>query len=122
MGNEKELFYVTLANKNAKVKFIFDAKGRLLKKDDLICLDNYVGEGYSLKTEGMRNAVELFAREESILLDPVYTGKMIFGIIDLIKKDKFEEGSKILAIHTGGIQGIDGFNQILEKKGEQIIK
>jgi 1-aminocyclopropane-1-carboxylate deaminase len=46
---------------------------------------------------------------------------MLFGILDLIKKDEFPEGSKILAIHTGGIQGIAGFNQILEKKDQQII-
>ena len=74
----------------------------ILKKDDLICLDNYVGEGYSLKTEGMRNAVELFAREESILLDPVYTGKVADGFLDLVRNDYFKDGSNVLFLHTGG--------------------
>ena len=46
---------------------------------------------------------------------------MLFGILDLIEKGDFSEGSKILAIHTGGIQGIAGVNQILEKKDQQII-
>jgi 1-aminocyclopropane-1-carboxylate deaminase len=46
---------------------------------------------------------------------------MLFGILDLIKNDSFEEGSHILAIHTGGIQGIEGFNQKLRDKNEQII-
>ena len=78
--------------------------------------------GYAKYDESLISFINNFKEETGVLLDPVYTGKMIFGIIDLIKKDKFEEGSKILAIHTGGIQGIDGFNQILEKKGEQIIK
>jgi len=55
------------------------------------------------------------------LLDPVYTGKMLFGILDLVKNDGFEEGSRILAIHTGGIQGIEGFNQKLINKNEQTI-
>lgn len=78
--------------------------------------------GYAKYDESLISFINNFKEETGVLLDPVYTGKMLFGIIDLIKKDKFAEGSKILAIHTGGIQGIDGFNQILEKKGQQIIK
>ncbi|MGB6327571.1 MAG: D-cysteine desulfhydrase [Halarcobacter sp.] len=74
----------------------------ILKKDDLICIDDYVGDGYSLKTEGMKEAVELFAREESILLDPVYTGKVGDGFLDLIRKDYFKAGSNVLFLHTGG--------------------
>lgn len=74
----------------------------ILRRDDLICIEDYVGEGYSLKTEGMKNAVEVFAREESILLDPVYTGKVADGFLDLIKKDYFKEGSNVLFLHTGG--------------------
>lgn len=74
----------------------------LLKKDELICIDEYVGDGYSLKTEGMKSAVELFAKQESILLDPVYTGKVGDGFLDLIKKDYFQEGSNVLFLHTGG--------------------
>ncbi len=50
-------------------------------------------------------------------LDPIYTGKMMFGIIDLIKKDYFPKGSKILAIHSGGLQGRLGMNIRLKKKG-----
>jgi 1-aminocyclopropane-1-carboxylate deaminase len=46
---------------------------------------------------------------------------MMFGIFDLIEKDTFQEGCKILAIHTGGIQGIEGFNQNLISKNEPII-
>lgn len=74
----------------------------ILRRDDLICIEDYVGDGYSLKTEGMKNAVEVFAREESILLDPVYTGKVADGFLDLIKKDYFKEGSNVLFLHTGG--------------------
>ena len=55
------------------------------------------------------------------MLDPIYTVKMIFGILDMIKKNQFKKGSKILAIHTGGIQGIEGFNQKLKKKNKEII-
>ena len=54
-------------------------------------------------------------------MDPVYTGKMIFGIIDLIQKGYFPKGTKILAIHTGGLQGIAGMNTILKKKNKETI-
>jgi len=46
-----------------------------------------------------------------IVLEPIYTGKMFFGIFDLIQKDYFKSGSTIVALHTGGLQGIEGFNQ-----------
>ena len=62
-----------------------------------------------------------FNKQTGVLLDPVYTGKMMFGVLDLIKKDYFEENTKILAIHTGGIQGIDGVNQKLKDKSKELI-
>jgi len=74
----------------------------LLKKDDLICIDNYVGAGYSIKTEGMVDAVKTFATEEGILLDPVYTGKVGDGFLTLVKDGYFEAGSNVLFLHTGG--------------------
>jgi len=78
--------------------------------------------GYAKYNEELITFINDFKKETTILLDPVYTAKMIFGILDLIKKDTFTEGTKILAIHTGGIQAIAGFNQRLENKNQQIIK
>ena len=78
--------------------------------------------GYAKYDEDLITFINNFTERTGVLLDPIYTGKMLFGIIDLIKKDTFSEGSKILAIHTGGIQGIDGVNQKLEKKNQQVIK
>ena len=49
-------------------------------------------------------------------LDPIYTGKMVYGVLDLIKKGYFPKEAKILMIHTGGLQGIIGMNHVLEKK------
>jgi 1-aminocyclopropane-1-carboxylate deaminase len=77
--------------------------------------------GYAKYNEDLIRFINEFKTETNILLDPVYTSKMLFGILDLIKNDKFEEGSKILAIHTGGIQGIDGVNQILKSKEQELI-
>lgn len=78
--------------------------------------------GYAKYNEDLIRFINNFKEETSILLDPIYTGKMVFGILDLIQKNTFPKYSKIIAIHTGGIQGIEGFNQKLRKKNQQIIK
>ena len=65
--------------------------------------------------------INKFKEETGIPLDPIYTGKMMFGIVDMIKKGQFKKGTKILAIHTGGLQGIDGMNSRLKKKNLVLI-
>lgn len=70
--------------------------------EKVVAFDDYVGPGYSLPTDAMVEAVKLLARTESILLDPVYSGKAMSGFIDLVKKGYFKEGSNILFLHTGG--------------------
>ncbi|WP_456377599.1 1-aminocyclopropane-1-carboxylate deaminase/D-cysteine desulfhydrase [Lutibacter sp.] len=72
--------------------------------------------GYAKISEELITFINKFKRETKIPLDPVYTGKVLFGIVDLIKKDYFKKGTKILAIHTGGLQGIEGMNLLLKKK------
>ncbi len=73
-----------------------------INQSDINCFDEYVGPGYSIPTNGMTEAVELFARNEAILLDPVYSGKAAAGLIDLVRKNHFAKGSNILFLHTGG--------------------
>ena len=63
----------------------------------------------------------MFKQNFNIALDPIYTGKMMFGIFDLIEKGFFQKGSKILAIHTGGLQGIEGMNSVLKKRNLPLI-
>ena len=99
-------------------------KGDFLKEE----IRNFVqNENWSLITEyhfggyGRVNAVLIdfinqFYSQNKIPLDPIYTGKMVFGVIDLIKKNYFPANSKILLIHTGGIQGIQGMNIKLRNK------
>jgi D-cysteine desulfhydrase len=70
--------------------------------NDVIVFDDYIGEGYSRVTEGMVEAVKLLARTEAILLDPVYTGKTMAGMIDLLHKGYFGSRDNILFLHTGG--------------------
>jgi D-cysteine desulfhydrase len=66
------------------------------------CYDEYVGPGYSLPTAEMAEAVRMLAGLEGILMDPVYTGKAMAGLIDLVRKGIFKKEENILFVHTGG--------------------
>lgn len=63
-----------------------------------------------------------FKEKTGISLDPIYTGKMVFGIIDMIKKNLIDKNSKILVIHTGGLQGIKGVNEKLRRQNLPLIR
>ncbi len=73
-----------------------------IPRDAVKCIDEYVGPGYSLPTTEMVEAVEMVARLEGILLDPVYTGKAMAGLIGLIRKGFFKKSDNVLFVHTGG--------------------
>ena len=60
-------------------------------------------------------------RQTGVLFDPVYTAKMMYGILDRVRRGAIPKGSVILAIHTGGLQGIEGMNSRLEKKNAPLI-
>jgi D-cysteine desulfhydrase len=73
-----------------------------IPRESVLCFDEYVGPGYSLATPEMAEAVRMLARLEGILLDPVYTGKTMAGLIDLVRKGYFDKDEKVLFVHTGG--------------------
>ena len=77
--------------------------------------------GYAKVSEALVHFINDFKEKYDIPLDPLYTGKMMFGICDLINRGFFPENSRILAIHTGGLQGIAGMNMQLAKKKLPII-
>jgi 1-aminocyclopropane-1-carboxylate deaminase len=83
---------------------------------------NYHFGGYAKINKELVEFINSFKVDYNIQLDPVYTGKMMYGILDLIAKNKFQKGTKILAIHTGGLQGIEGMNQVLKQKKMPLIK
>lgn len=93
-----------------------EIKKYVIRSDNWSLNTSYHFGGYAKITAKLITFMNQFKRETDIPLDPVYTGKMMFGIIDLMKKDLFEKGTKILAIHTGGLQGIAGMNLFLNKK------
>jgi 1-aminocyclopropane-1-carboxylate deaminase len=104
-----------------KGDFLFDDIKKLTSKSNWSLQTNYHFGGYAKYTDELIRFINDFNKDTGVLLDPIYTVKMIFGILDMIKKNQFKKGSKILAIHTGGIQGIEGFNQKLKKKNKEII-
>ena len=84
-------------------------------------IDAYHFGGYGKINDDLITFINEFKLMTKIPLDPIYTGKMLYGIFDLISKNYFKSESKILAIHTGGLQGIDGINKILKKKNKKMI-
>lgn len=73
-------------------------------------INDYHFGGYGQHQPELVEFIHDFKRKTDIPLDPIYTGKMMFGLLDLIKKGKIPEGSQVLALHSGGLQGIRGFN------------
>ena len=80
-----------------------------VRREDVVANCDYIGEGYGIPTQGMREALLLLARMEGLLFDPVYSGKGLAGMIDLIKQGRFTAGQNIVFIHTGGSAGLFGY-------------
>lgn len=78
---------------------------------------DYVGPGYGLPTPGMQEAVEMLAQTEGLLLDPVYSGKGMAGLIDLVRKGNFKPSDNVVFLHTGGSVALFGYGQPLGLKG-----
>lgn len=91
-----------------------------VKREHVVANCDYVGQGYGLPTEGMIEAVKLLARKEGILLDPVYSGKGMAGLIDLIAKGQFAKDANVVFLHTGGSAGLFGYPKIFGLPGYQI--
>ncbi|HID94501.1 MAG TPA: D-cysteine desulfhydrase family protein [Candidatus Latescibacteria bacterium] len=104
---------VRLANETAQ-KIGIDVKITL---SDVRIYDEYIGPGYAVPTRECINAIRLLAREEGILLDPVYTGKAMAGLIDLVRVGAFREDESVLFIHTGGTPALFADEGIFQASG-----
>ncbi|MDY2588447.1 1-aminocyclopropane-1-carboxylate deaminase/D-cysteine desulfhydrase [Winogradskyella aquimaris] len=100
-----------------KGDFIQEDIRKFARKNNWDIITDYHFGGYGKIKPELITFINDFNRRYHIPLDPVYTGKMMYGIFDLIEKQFFPDGSKILAIHTGGLQGIEGMNIRLKQKG-----
>ena len=81
----------------------------IVERKDVVANCDYVGPGYGVPAESTLEAIDVFARLEGILLDPVYSGKGAAGLIDLVRKQYFKRGQKIVFIHTGGAIALAGY-------------
>jgi len=99
-----------------KGSFLNDDIRKFAKKENWELIPDYSFGGYGKVNDELVRFLNYFYEMTHIPLDPVYTGKMMFGVLDLIDKGYFKRGSRILCIHTGGLQGIAGINKMLKKK------
>ncbi len=93
---------------------------KLSQKDNFTLIDASDG-GFGKIIDKNVRFINEFYQYFGIVLEPVYTGKMLRKIFELIAEDYFPENSKILAFHTGGVQGITGANEMLKKKNKDLI-
>jgi len=85
-----------------------------VKPDDVVLNEDYAGEAYEAPTPEALNAIKLVAQTEGILLDPIYTGRAMAGLIDLIKQDHYEKDDNIVFIHTGGTPTLFSYRKNFE--------
>ncbi|WP_395049022.1 1-aminocyclopropane-1-carboxylate deaminase/D-cysteine desulfhydrase [Flavobacterium sp.] len=104
-----------------KGDFLKEEIRKFARNENWELITDYHFGGYGKVNPELIAFINQFYLENQIPLDPIYTGKMVFGVMDLIKKNYFPENSKILLIHTGGIQGIAGMNLKLKAKKLPII-
>jgi len=95
---------------------------KFVRNENWSLISDYHFGGYGKINEELVRFLNTFHQQTGIPLDPIYTGKLFFGVMDLISKDYFAYGSKILLIHTGGIQGIKGMNIRLKNIQSPLIE
>ncbi len=104
-----------------KGDFLKQDISKFVKQTNWELIADYHFGGYAKINEELVAFINQFKMNYNIPLDPIYTGKMMFGLFDLMNRGFFPKGSRILAIHTGGLQGIEGMNSRLKKKHSPII-
>ncbi|NJB72869.1 1-aminocyclopropane-1-carboxylate deaminase [Saonia flava] len=104
-----------------KGDFIREDICKFVAKENWELVNGYHFGGYARVNKELVHFINEFKEKSQIPLDPIYTGKMLFGILDRVQKGHFKENTRILAIHTGGLQGIAGINLTLGSKGLPMI-
>ena len=119
--NSSSLSQTVLGFPVLKGGFLQSEITKFVTKSNWKLITDYHFGGYAKINEELITFINDFKSNYGIPLDPIYTGKMMFGLFDLIQRDRIEPYSKILAIHTGGLQGIDGMNMVLKSRGLPMI-
>ena len=107
------------AEQEQRVLTLAAATARLLEIEapaakDVTALDEWVGPGYSLPSDEMIEAVRMLARLEGVLLDPVYSGKAMAGLIGLARRGELKRGERVLFVHTGGSPALYAYQNVLQ--------
>ena len=89
----------------------------VVKRPDIVANADYVGAGYGIPTAGMVDAVKTLSRTEGILLDPVYSGKAMAGLLDLIRAGRFDKDDNVVFLHTGGAAGLFAYADAFDLPG-----
>lgn len=101
--------------------FLSDEINRFTNRSNFKLIKDYHFGGYAKVNNELLEFINDFKRQFGVTLDAVYTGKMMFGIFQLIQSGFFPKGTKILAVHTGGIQGNEGMNRKLKHANKTTI-
>ncbi|MDA1098109.1 MAG: D-cysteine desulfhydrase [Proteobacteria bacterium] len=92
------------------------APGTALPKAAVQIIEGHAGSAYGMPTEQMRDAVRLVARLEGLILDPVYTGKAMAGLIGLVRQGRFAADQTIVFLHTGGMPGLFAYTSYFQNE------
>jgi len=104
-----------------KGDFLSDEISKFTQKNNWCLITDYHFGGYAKINQELVAFINEFKKQTDIVLDPVYTAKMCFGVADLAQKGYFKPNSKIMLIHTGGLQGVEGMNQKLKQQKLPLI-
>ena len=85
---------------------------RDITAQDVVLDERFGGPEYGLPNAGTLEAIRLCARLEGVLTDPVYEGKSMHGMIDMVRNGEFPEGSRVLYAHLGGVPALNGYSFI----------
>lgn len=99
---------------------LYNKVSELSTKNNFELIEAHDGKYGKITDENIR-FINDFKQKYRIQLDPIYTGKMMMKLFELIEEDYFPAGTKILAFHTGGLQGISGANELLKKQNRRLI-
>ncbi len=91
---------------------IFEGDATFIEKNNWEVFEDYNFNGFARFNDELINFINNFKKDYEVQLEPIYSGKMIFGMFDLLHKNYFEKGSTIVWVHGGGLQGIEGFNYL----------
>jgi D-cysteine desulfhydrase family pyridoxal phosphate-dependent enzyme len=86
-----------------------------IEKKDIIVFDDYIEEGYGVLNKKVADVIRLTAETEGVLLDPVYTGKAMAGLSDLVKKAYFKDKENVVFFHTGGTPSLFPYGKELRE-------